>query len=178
MARKQTKGAIDQATVNFSVFENLNEYLGIASVTLPSLSWLTQQMSGSGLGGNIEAVLCGMVDAMTLTMNFRQFNDQALSLCSPEMHNITLRVAQQQESPIKGAVQIQGVKHTLRVMPKSLSGGNIAPASTADPSGEYAVRYWKAVVDNKVWIEIDPINFICIIDGVDYLAEVRKALGK
>lgn len=178
MARKQTKGAIDQATVNFSVFENLKEFLGIASVTLPSINWLTQQMSGSGIGGNIESVLVGMVDAMTMTMNFRQFNDQALSLSAPKIHNITLRVAQQQESPIKGAVQIQGVKHTLRVMPKSLSGGNIAPASTADPSGEYAVRYWKSVVDNKVWIEIDPINFICIIEGVDYLAEVRKALGK
>lgn len=178
MARKQTKGAIDQATVNFSVFEDLTEYLGIASVTLPSLTWLTQQLNGSGIGGNIEAVLAGMVDAMTLTMNFRQHNDQALRLCSPRMHSVTLRVAQQQESPIKAATQIQAVKHTFRMMPKSLSGGNIAPASTADPSGEYAVRYWKAVVDNKVWIEIDPINFICIIDGVDYLAEVRKALGK
>lgn len=176
--RKQNKGAIDQATVNFSVYENIQEYLGIASVTLPSLAWMTQQMSGSGIGGNIEAVLCGMVDAMTLTMNFRQFNEQALSLCSPEVHNITLRVAQQQENTIKGANQIQGVKHTFRMIPKSLSGGNVAPASTGDPSGEYAVRYWKAVVDNKVWIEIDPINMICIINGKDYLAKVRKALGK
>ena len=122
--RKQTKGAIDQATVNFSVFEDLTEYLGIASVTLPSLTWLTQQLNGSGIGGNIEAVLAGMVDAMTLTMNFRQHNDQALRLCSPRMHSVTLRVAQQQESPIKAATQIQAVKHTFRMLPKSLSGGN------------------------------------------------------
>jgi len=26
--------------------------------------------------------------------------------------------------------------------------------------------------------EVDPLNFICYVDGTDYLADVRKALGK
>jgi phage tail tube protein FII len=30
----------------------------------------------------------------------------------------------------------------------------------------------------KKVIEIDPINFICFVNGKDYLADVRTALGK
>ena len=41
-----------------------------------------------------------------------------------------------------------------------------------------AVRYWATYIDGKKVREIDPLNFICLIDGTDYLADVRKALGK
>lgn len=43
---------------------------------------------------------------------------------------------------------------------------------------EFAVRYWATYIDGKKVREIDPLNFICLIDGTDYLADVRKALGK
>ena len=32
--------------------------------------------------------------------------------------------------------------------------------------------------DGKKKIELDPMNFICYVNGTDYLKEVRKALGK
>ena len=66
----------------------------------------------------------------------------------------------------------------LVVLPKKDGGGTLAPASAADASGEYAVRYWATYVDGQKIREIDPMNSICIINGVDYLADVRKALGK
>ena len=48
----------------------------------------------------------------------------------------------------------------------------------ADASGEHAVYYYAIYRDGKKETEIDPVNFICLVNGVDYLAEVRKALGK
>lgn len=33
-------------------------------------------------------------------------------------------------------------------------------------------------MDGSKVTEIDPLNFICIINGKDYLKDVRKALGK
>ena len=50
--------------------------------------------------------------------------------------------------------------------------------SAADTSGSFAVYYYAAYKDGKQLWEIDKRNMKCVINGVDYMAEVRKALGK
>jgi hypothetical protein len=49
---------------------------------------------------------------------------------------------------------------------------------SADTSGEYVVYYFAAYKDGKQLWEVDKRNMKCVIDGVDYMAPVRKALGK
>ena len=73
---------------------------------------------------------------------------------------------------------VSSVKHIMRVKPKKTALGKVAAASTADVSGEYAVSYYAMYMDGKKVTEIDPLNFICMINGTDFLAAVRKALGK
>ena len=62
--------------------------------------------------------------------------------------------------------------------PKKLAPGTIAPASAADTNSEYSVYYFAAYKEGKRVIEIDPFNQICYINGVDHMADVRRALGK
>ena len=64
------------------------------------------------------------------------------------------------------------------IIPKSHNVGSIAPSSPSNGSGEYAVRYWATWIDGQKVREIDPMNMIYMVDGVDYLADTRKALGK
>ena len=56
--------------------------------------------------------------------------------------------------------------------------GTIAPMAAADTSGEYAVYYFAACRNGEQLWEIDKRNMKCVILGVDYMADVRKALGK
>lgn len=84
----------------------------------------------------------------------------------------------QDEDPVAAAVQIRAIKHILVVIPKTHTPGTVAPATPENGTGEFAVRYWATYIDGKKVREIDPLNFICLIDGTDYLADVRKALGK
>lgn len=93
-------------------------------------------------------------------------------------HSIDLRVANQYEDPVAGTVEARKEKHIFVVVPKSTKGGAIAPATPTSGSGEYAVRYWATYINGKKVRELDPLNFICYINGVDYLAGVRAALGK
>lgn len=169
---------MDQSVINFAVYEDSVEMLGMAKATLPDVTWLTQTISGAGIGGNIEAVILGHVDAMTLGLSFRTTNNQTIKLSEPRRHNIDLRVAQQLEDTVAGKVKVQQVKHIFVVIPKTDKGGSVAPAASTDGSGEYAVRYWATYIDGVKKREIDPLNYICFINGVDYLADVRKALGK
>lgn len=167
-----------QTVVNFAVYEDKTEFMGIADVQLPDLTALTQQISGAGIAGNIEAVIPGHFDAMTMTFNFRTTTTAAIKMSEPRRHNIDIRVANQVEDTVAGRILTESVKHVLVVIPKKDGGGKLAPASATDASGEYAVRYWATYVDGKKIREIDPMNSICNINGVDYLADVRRALGK
>jgi hypothetical protein len=139
---------------------------------------LTQSIQGAGISGNVEAVILGHFDAMTVGLNFRITTPQSVQLSEPRRHTLDLRVANQYEDPVAGELQVKREKHVLVVIPKTTTGGTIAPASPANGSGEYAVRYWATYLDGEKVREIDPFNMICYIDGVDYLADVRTALGK
>ena len=169
---------LDEAVINYAVYENNVDMLGSAKATLPDLTSLTQTISGAGLAGNIEAIIKGHFDVMSLTLNFRTTSRTAIALSRQEAHTIDLRVALQVRDTVTRAITTQNVKHIMVVFPKSYKSGTVAPASSMDGSGEYAVHYWATYIDGVKLLEIDPINFICLIDGVDYLADVRKALGK
>ena len=70
------------------------------------------------------------------------------------------------------------VKHVLVVTPTKFAPGKLAPAASAEASGEYSVTYFATYIGGVKKMEIDVINFIYFVNGVDYLADVRKALGK
>jgi len=118
------------------------------------------------------------MNAMTAQLKFRTFSAESLKLLEPREHNIDLRAPQQVYDPIAGVYKTQSVKHVLVLVPKTLSNGNIAPASPTDGSGSYAVRRWVTYIDDAKVMELDPYNYICEVNGVDYLSDTRKALGK
>lgn len=169
---------MEQSIINFAVYEDATELLGIASVSLPDISWATQELSGSGIAGSIESVVLSHLQAMTLTLNFRTTTQAAMSLVAPVPHLIELRVAQQSLDEVNGTINVSPVRHVFVVVPKSYRAGSVAPATNADASGDYAVRYWKTIVNGRVMTELDPLHFICTINGADFAAHVRAALGK
>ena len=182
---------MDQSIINFKVYEDSVEYVGMAQATLPDLTALTQSISGAGIAGNVESVILGHFDAMTLGLNFRTVTDQSVKLSEPRRHTIDLRVAQQDEDVVAGKVVVRARtefeehgKDRMRIIVTELPYQvnkrqlikNIADAPS-NGSGEYAVRYWATYIDGKKVREVDQLNFICYVNGTDYLADVRKALG-
>ena len=168
----------DTLNVNFACYEDAKEYLGMTEATLPDIEYMSETISGAGIGGELEEVLIGMVSAMTTTLNFRTITNSTIKLTKPGVHKIDLRVAQQRRNSKTGKVEIVQVKHILRLTPKKQGMGTVAPASAGDVSGDYATSYFATYIDGTKKTEIDPENFICIIGSKDYLADVRKALGK
>ncbi len=167
-----------EAYIDFEVYEDGKNFCGVSQATLPNIAFLTQQITGAGISGNVDAVLIGMVEAMELTLNFRSATDAAVSLMSPKKHNIDLRVAEQYWDTASVAKQIQADKYVMVVVPKSTNPGNVAPAAAVDTSGTYSVYYYAGYKNGKKLWEVDPFNYICNIGGKDYMKEVRKALGK
>lgn len=169
---------MDQSTIGFAVYEDGKEHMGVASLTLPNLNFIIQTMNGAGIAGNVDYPVIGQMEAMELGINFRTTQKNASKLAAPKRHQIECRSAQQGDNPVAGKLTVDNVKHSFVVLPKTLTGGSVAPAAPTNGSGTYSVLYWKETVNGEVTKELDPVNFICFIDGVDYLADVRKILGK
>lgn len=165
-------------TIDYSVYEDATEFVGIANVQLPEKVQKSITMNGSGIGGDVEVPIRGSYDAMTLTISFRTFSEKVAALREPRRHQIELRIAQQSEDPINGTTPVNAVKHVFIGVPKSASGGTVAPASAADCNVTFSVRYWATYVDGKKVDEIDQLNRVDIVNGIDSNDPVRKALGK
>ena len=84
-----------EAYIDFEVYEEATNFCGISKATMPDIAFLTQNITGAGIAGNVEAVLTGMVEAMTLGLNFRSVTDAATKLMAPVKHQLELRVAEQ-----------------------------------------------------------------------------------
>ncbi len=168
----------DTLNISYAIYENAVERLGTTEATLPDVEYMSETISGAGIGGEVEEVIIGMISAMTTSLNFRTVCPAAVSLMEPRTHKIDLRVAQQQTDSKTGDVKAVAVKHILKLKPKKTGMGKVASASAGDLSGDYATTYFATYYNGKKVTELDPFNFICMINGKDYLADVRKALGK
>ena len=141
---------VDQSTINWAVYEDNTEYAGMAQATLPNLTALTQSISGAGIAGNVDAVIMGHFDAMSMTLNYRTMTEQAVRLSEPRRHNIDLRYAVQDEDPVAAAVQVRAIKHILVVIPKTHTPGTVAPAT---PEG---ARPDRPPAAGTIWHRISP----------------------
>ncbi len=165
--------------INFAVYENGSEYLGIAKVTLPDTENKTFTVNGAGIAGDIDMPVPGHRNAMTATIEFTDATEAAYKLAEHRKHTIDLRAAHEEYDSTVGAIAVKAYKHILDVIPKKLGGGDVAPASPQSISGEYSVLSRKDYIDGVLVRDIDPINFKDVdASGNDSLAAVRSALGK
>jgi P2 family phage contractile tail tube protein len=76
---------------------------------------------------------------------------------------------------IKGATK--AVAATFRGMLSEVDGGDWKPGEKVDAKFTVSLTYYKLEIDGAVVHEIDVLGMVRIIDGVDQLAEIRKAIG-
>ena len=168
------------AIINLEVYEDSVNLLGVAKVTLPSITYPTVSISGAGMMGNMEVPLLGMVDAMTTSIEFLDASNAqaAVLLSEPRKHQLEMRVAMEHWNVEQAEVGSWADRYLMVCHPKVFNPGTFAPMSAAGASNEFAVYYYAGFRDGKQLWEIDKRSMKCIINGVDYMASVRKALGK
>lgn len=163
--------------VNYKVYKDGKDLLGTADVQLPDIEALSETIKGAGIAGEVELPVIGHFSAMNLTINWRTITGNLIELAEQRAHSLDFRVAQQGYDTGKGILTTNAVKHVVKAIPKKLTIGKLEAGATADAGNEFSVTYYKMMIDGKVMIEIDPFNYICIINGVDYLKDVRNNLG-
>lgn len=167
---------IPDKLINFMIYKN-GKRQGVADVELPNIEYMTETLSGAGIMGETETPALGQISSMSTTLNFRAPDINMGDFIEPQGNLLECRGAIQEWDSGNTKIKPVGVTVIMQAIPKSLGIGKFEVASRTDTSAELELTYLKMYVDNKLICEIDKLNFICIINGKDYLEEVRQQLG-
>ena len=168
---------INEKLINFRVYNDANDLLGIATVDLPELAAMSDTVSGAGIAGEVDSPVLGHFQSMSVTLHWRTIDEAAMSLAEQKAHHLEIRGSQQQYDAGSGKYSSVPVRLVVRGTPKTTSLGSFEPGSTTDTTTELECSYIKLVVGGKERLEIDKYNYICRIGGQDALRSVRCDLG-
>lgn len=168
---------VPEKLINFRVYEDGNDLLGVADVTLPSLEAMTETVSGAGIAGEVDSPVLGHYGSMTASVNFRTITKSVTRLAAQRAHSVEFRGSQQVYDAGNGEYLTVPVKVACKLVPKTVTLGNLNVGAMTETSQEFEVLYMKMWLDGQVQMEIDKFNYIARIGEVDYLASVRRDLG-
>lgn len=148
--------------------------LGVASeVELPEISIKTEEWRGGGMDTPIELDMG--LEVLTANVTLGEYNASVLQLMGQvgfDDIDCTIRGGLRREKRATTPVECR-----MRGFWKKLELGTWKPGDMADNKWELSCSYFRYMQDNVTLIEIDCINMVRFIGGVDQMASMRVALG-
>lgn len=160
----------------FNVYLRGNMLIGLSDeVTLPDFEAITEPLSGPGLLGEFESVALGHFSSMELEIPFRQMDDDMFKLADQSTAlDITLRGAIQFTDGATGGIDSKPMRIVVRGRNKNLSGGKAKQGTGTGSSVKVEIMYILIEIGRTPKIELDKLNFVYKVNGVDLLEKVRK----
>lgn len=168
---------VPERLINFRVYNEAQDCLGIATVDLPEIEAMSDTVSGAGIAGEVESPILGHFNSMTCTFTWRTIEPAAMALSQQRAHAVDVRGSQQVYDAATGLYSSVPVRVAMRIVPKTVTLGTFEPGATTDTEQEFEVLFLSVTVNNVPMITIDKYNFVANIGGVESLAKVRKDLG-
>lgn len=178
MKNKYTMAMVPESLAGFNAYDDENGNLLIGQtgeMTIATLTAITNEVQGAGIAGAYSAVSAGNFQAISQEIPFKAMIPQIAKYMNPMRRNAI---------SVRGLMQIldrtTGIRDRVpfRFMVSGV-GTAISPGTmqTGNPMGTTLtmdVTHILFVVGGETLFEIDKLNQVCIIDGEDILADVRK----
>lgn len=168
---------VPEKLINFRVYKDGTDLIGVADVSMPSFEAVTDTVKGAGLAGEFDSPVLGHFKSMEVQLNWRTVNKNNSFLAKPESVTLDLRGAQQVYDSGTGKFKTSRLKVVVRGVSKKFEMGKLDMGASVGSSNTLEVNYIKVTLDDKDVIELDKFNYIYKVDGEDWLADVREALG-
>lgn len=168
---------VNEKMLNFKVYIDGNELLGIAEGNLPNGDMMTTEIKGAGLAGSIDAPVTGHFGSITVTLNWRTLTKAAVRLMTPDAHSLDMYADNESFDAGRGIVKHEEIHVFMKARTKNMDMGKLAVGDTSDTQTEHEVYYYKLYIDGSEVMEVDKYNYIYKVNGVDYLAQSRRNLG-
>lgn len=165
---------IPQILSNTNLFVDGVSFTGdVPSLTLPKLAVKTDAYRAGGMAGEVDMdVGLEKMEAAFVTNGVRRESLKFFGMADQTAFNGVFRGA---FKGLKGA--ITPVVATVRGMLREVDPGDWKAGDKAEIKHAISVTYYKLEIDGRTIYEIDMVNAVRVVDGVDVLAAERAALG-
>ncbi|MEG8233711.1 phage major tail tube protein [Pseudomonas orientalis] len=169
--------AMPRKLKNLNLFNDGNSYLCLVkSLTLPSLGRKMEGYRGGGMNGPVKADLGMSDDGIQFEwktggldlISLRQFGAVNAS-------SVALRFSGPYQQDDTG--EVSNVEVVVRGRHETIEMGDAQPGEDTEHSMTTTCSYYKLTVDGEEIIEIDLLNFVEKVNGVDMLEKHRTAMG-
>lgn len=169
--------AMPRKLKNLNLFNDGNSYLGLVkSLTLPSLGRKMEAYRGGGMNGPVKADLGMSDDGIQFEwktggldlISLRQFGAVNAS-------SVALRFSGPYQQDDTG--ETSNVEVVVRGRHETIEMGEAKAGEDTEHSVKTTCSYYKLTVDGEEIIEIDLLNFVEKVNGVDMLEKHRTAMG-
>lgn len=168
---------IPEVLNHFNVYnDKANKLIGISGeIELPELEAITDTLEGSGVLGEIEDPVTGQFASAKIKIPFAVLYEDMFSLMNTtQPPQLTLRASMQCMDPKTGTTDYYPVKIVVRGKASTSSMGKVVKGKKMEPEVEMEILYIKVQINNKTVLELDKLNFVFVLNGVDMLAKIRN----
>jgi len=167
--------ALPRILKHFNVFADGVSHAGeVEEIDLPKLTRKVEELRAGGMNGPVSIDLGNEKLEMETTYGglMREILKQ---YATTTVDGAMLRFAGAYQREDSG--EVDSVEIVVRGRHTEIDFGKGKTGSKDPFKVKSALTYYKLSVNGEVWIEIDLVNFIEKVFGVDRLAEQRRAIG-
>lgn len=161
----------------YNVYLDGNKMIGVAATsTLPEVNMQTSTVSGMGVNGEIDSPTLGQFESMEQEIQFNTLYSSAVDLLNPlKAVNLTFRAAQQvSDKATGGGYAFKSLRIVEMGRVKKVKLGKVEKNNSMEASVTLELTYILVEVDGVTILEIDKLNQVYSVNGVDMLADVRR----
>jgi len=159
---------------NFTVFADGGDYRGeIPEITLPTLTRKLEEYRAGGMDGPID--LDFGQEKMEAELKGAGFLAGLATKWGARQHDATmLRFVGALSRGTSEA--LESCEAVMRGRLAKIDPGSSQAGEKTEQTYSYSLSYFRLTVGGITMFEIDIVNMVCVVDGVDIMAEVRAAL--
>ena len=167
-----------EQNIAYRVYYQGTDLLGIATLEMPQIQYITETLNGSGLAGEIESPVIGLTQSMSCKMSFTS--------ATPDVFDTldwTLQPLFECYSALQFADETSGIRDSIGYRinmigrPKSMSLGSLEQGKKHGNEEELELTRLEILLDGKEKLLIDKLQFIHRDNGKDLLQKVRRQMG-
>lgn len=159
----------------YNLYNEAEKIVGITGeVEMPSFEATSSTISGAGMLGEVESPNFGNFGSIKMVIPFRTVSTDAAKLFEPRVQTVTLRADQMSLDISDGKLKNSKLRVIMSGVPSSYKIGKASAGNATDSEVTLELYYIKIELDGLTIVELDKYNYIYVVNGKDWLAEVRE----
>lgn len=168
---------IPEVIHGFNVYDGDGDQLiGITDeMSMADLNSKVASITGAGIAGTYEVPVLGHFDPITQDIPFRILYKPIFEFANPmKQVSFNVRGAIQVTDKSTGVSDFVGFRYVVKGRCKSMTPGNLKPGDVMGSKISVGAVYILYEIDGVKLIEIDKLNNVYRVNGIDLLEKVRS----